>query len=508
MTTTDKGSNPEEVKNVILFQRKQMKQKNARPDWIEYDPEKKKKSVSVAKLGEYVYKQHKEEWLLVRDGKDNEFWTYRYKENKITETSGETVKQKVWQLSSPDTIKAAIHNQLKKYNLWTAKREKDALTYINGELLSNIKDKADTIDKIQPRKILVVDGVLCFDLAGNTHVEPNNPKYFFTDFATFSVQDAPKKASQTDKWFNETFSTSALTLKQFIGYMFFPTYQFFQVYIILLASGGDGKSTTLNFINSLLPPNEVSHISLQALTASEKNSKNFSLAGLRNKRLNTRNDITDDFIQDASMIKTLTGNDPIYASVKFHEDTSFINHAKLMFACNSLPEYRDISKGFTRRAYIITTKGIEGFSKKYNFDEILKERGAFVIECIKAFCTQVKDQKQRTDIKDWQLYRDEQTIVNSHTWSIDNDQVQQFLDEKACLKSETPRNYMRKIDDTYNAYVNWTKQSGVKPLGKYKFNSQLRDKGFKDGRTTVKGETFRYWLGLKLKTDTKDLLKQ
>lgn len=67
---------------------------------------------------------------------------------------------------------------------------------------------------------------------------------------------------------------------------------------------------------------------------------------------------------------------------------------------------------------------------------------------------------------------------------------------------------MRKIDDTYNAYVNWTKQSGVKPLGKYKFNSQLRDKGFKDGRTTIKGETFRYWLGLKLKTDTKDLLKQ
>jgi len=110
MTTTDKDSNPEEVKNVIQIQREQMKHKNARPDWIEYDPEKKKKSVSIAKLGEYIYKQHKEEWLLVRDGKDNEFWTYRYKENKITETSGETVKQKVWQLSSPDTIKAAIHN--------------------------------------------------------------------------------------------------------------------------------------------------------------------------------------------------------------------------------------------------------------------------------------------------------------------------------------------------------------------------------------------------------------
>ena len=58
MTTTDKDSNPEEVKNVIQIQREQMKHKNARPDWIEYDPEKKKKSVSIANRGEYIYKQH------------------------------------------------------------------------------------------------------------------------------------------------------------------------------------------------------------------------------------------------------------------------------------------------------------------------------------------------------------------------------------------------------------------------------------------------------------------
>lgn len=98
MTTNDKGSNPEEVKTVIQFQREQMKHKNARPDWIEYDQKTGKKSASIAKLGEYIYNQHKNEWLLVRDGKDNEFWTYRYKENKITDTSEATVKQKVWQL--------------------------------------------------------------------------------------------------------------------------------------------------------------------------------------------------------------------------------------------------------------------------------------------------------------------------------------------------------------------------------------------------------------------------
>ena len=494
----DNSSNP--LTFIINQQRGNMTQQNNKPDWIEYDKETgKAKGVSAARLGEYVYSLNRAKWLLVADGKENEFWVYRDLARKVANTS-HTVVQKVWQPACLDVVRAEVHKQLKHYNLWTAKREKDATTYISGELLTNIKEKSETVGATNPHEVLALDGVLRFDEKGNITVVENSPAAYFTDFVTYKVKDI-KKAPETDRWFQETFGTSALTLKQFIGYMFFPTYKYIQAYVILKASGGDGKSTTINYINSLLPESEVSHISLQALTASEKSSKNFSLSGLRNKRLNSRNDITDDFIQDASMLKTLTGNDPIYASVKFHEDTSFINHAKLIFACNSLPEFRDTSKGFNRRAYIITTHGINGFSKKYDMKAILQERGAFIKECIKAFCDRMQDQAKKADVKEWKLYRDKQTIANSADWSISNDYVQQFLDECAYPQSEA-KGEKRALDTTYFAYVNWTKNSGVKPLGKKKFNDQLREKGFKDHRTTRKGRSFRYWENLKLYSDS------
>ena len=494
----DNSSNP--LTFIINQQRGNMTQQNNKPDWIEYDKETgKAKGVSAARLGKYVYSLNKAKWLLVADGKENEFWVYRDLARKVANTS-HIVHQTVWQPASLEDVRAEVHKQLEEYNLWTAKREKDATTYISGELLIHRKEKSETVGAVNPREILTLDGVLRFDTKGNITIVENNPASYFTDFATYKVKDI-KKAPETDRWFQETFGTSALTLKQFIGYMFFPTYKYIQAYVILKASGGDGKSTTINYINSLLPESEVSHISLQALTASEKSSKNFSLSGLRNKRLNSRNDITDDFIQDASMLKTLTGNDPIYASVKFHEDTSFTNYAKLIFACNSLPEFRDISKGFNRRAYILSARGINGFSKKYDMNKILQERGAFVKECIKAFCTQIQKQAKNPDTKDWKLYRDEQTIANSADWSISNDQVQQFLDECAYPQSEA-KGYTRALDTTYQAYSNWTTRNGVKPLGKIKFNNQLRDKGFKDYRTTNKGKTFRYWKNFRLYSDS------
>lgn len=170
---------------------------------------------------------------------------------------------------------------------------------------------------------------------------------------------------------------------------------------------------------------------MQALTASEKSSKNFSLAGLRNKRLNSRNDITDDFIQDPSMIKTLTAH------------------------------------------------GIENFQGKYDLNKINAERGAFVVECIKEYIKQMQDQRTHPEVKDWQLYRDQNTLSNLQTWLSDNDQVLQFLAERAYSKEETKPTDRRPVDNTYNSYVSWTKEAGTSPLSKRKFNKQMKEKGFK-----------------------------
>lgn len=279
--------------------------------------------------------------------------------------------------------------------------------------------------------------------------------------------------------------------------MFYTNYSTFRAYVILQAPGGDGKSTTINFINSLLPQNEVCHVSLQSLTASERSSKNFSVVELRNKRLNSRNDITGDFIQDGSVLKTLTGNDPINASVKNKADLQFTNFAKFIFACNKLPEFRDTSEGWGRRAYVLTAHSIKKSHKKFDLSHIYDERGAFVAECIKLFCERAKQQKKEND-NAWELYRDDDSRKNLDQWLEDNDNVKQFLDE--CAKKSAKDK--RLVSDTYQAYKNWCEDAGVKPLSRSKFGRELENKGFKRTKTTWNGKNGWYWDQLKLMSDT------
>ena len=136
----DNSSNP--LTFIINQQRGNMTQQNNKPDWIEYDKETgKAKGVSAARLGKYVYSLNKEKWLLVADGKENEFWIYRDLARKVANTS-HIVHQTVWQPASLEDVRAEVHKQLEEYNLWTAKREKDATTYISGELLNHRKEKS------------------------------------------------------------------------------------------------------------------------------------------------------------------------------------------------------------------------------------------------------------------------------------------------------------------------------------------------------------------------------
>ena len=402
--------------------------------WLEATADKngdeKDKKVNIAKLGQAIFDAHKDKWLLVQDDDIREFWTYRPlkhnygADNSIQNKLAHT--QKVWQLDNIKTIRGYIHTALKKESVWNAKSESDTYKYVTGELENHIVPKAATIDLVQPYEILTADGVLNYHTLS---IVPNSPSYFFTDFCDYSIRDAdPNGAPLIKQWFRESFGTAALTLEQYIGYMFYPTYKDVQAFVVLKNSGGEGKTTIINFINSLMPLSEISHVSLQQLTQDEKSSKNFSPSELYKKRLNTADDISNDFIQDGSKIKTITGGGSFNAPKKNKDDLPFSNYAKLLFACNDLPEYRDTSKGWSRRPYILTTKSIDDFRKKYDMKQLYAERGSFILYCIKEFQKQLEMQIQQ-GIANPRLYENEETIQNRKEWLNFNDPVQQFIDE-------------------------------------------------------------------------------
>lgn len=479
--------------------------------WLEATVDKngdeKGKKVNIAKLGQAIFDAHKDKWLLVQDGDIREFWTYRpLKHNYGGDATANVLAQTqyVWQLDNIKTIRGYIHAALKKESVWKAKTEADTYKYIVGELENHIVPKAATIDLIQPYEVLTADGVLNYH---TLNIVPNSPSYFFTDFCDYSIRDAdPNGAPLIKQWFRESFGTAALTLEQYIGYIFYPTYKDVQAFVILKNSGGEGKTTIINFINSLMPPSETSHVSLQQLTQDEKSSKNFSTSELYKKRLNTADDISNDFIQDGSKIKTLTGGGNLNAPKKGKDDIRFSNYAKLIFACNDLPEYRDTSKGWSRRPYIITTNSINDFRKRYDMKQLYAERGSFILYCIKEFQKQLETQIQQ-GVANPRLYENTETIENRKEWLNFNDPVQQFIDEMVVPKDQLPdkgkhtiRN-CRQVKTTYNAYKDWCINASYKPLNSKSFSKEMKNKGYENNRTTINGKTAYWWYDLKLYSD-------
>ena len=499
------------MKNESEKQKQNRVQKSVNWINIEYDEQGniKRKKVDAGKLGQAIFDAHQDEWLLVQDGDVKEFWTYRGLKHNYGASNPEQNKlareQKVWQLDNLNSIKGYIHAALKKESVWHAKTELDAYKYIVGELENHIEPKQTTVDLIHSDAILTADDVLNYRTMTTA---PNSPSYYFTDFCDYPIKDAkPNGAPLIKQWFKESFGTAALTLEQYIGFMFYTNYTDMQAFVILKNEGGEGKTTIINFISSLMPSSEISSVSLQQLTQGEKNSKNFSVQELYKKRLNTADDISNDFIQDGSKIKTLTGGGEFNAPQKGKNDIRFSNYAKLLFACNDLPEYRDTSKGWNRRPYILTMKTINDFKKRYDIKQLYTQRGSFILYCIQEFQKQLNSQLEQ-GIANPRLYENAETIKNRQEWANFNDPIQQFIDEKVVPKDELPdkgkhtlRN-CRLVQDTYNVYTAWCKESNYKPLKKKSFSEEMKKKGYENNRTTINGKQAYWWYDLRLYSDT------
>lgn len=123
---------------------------------------------------------------------------------------------------------------------------------------------------------------------------------------------------------------------------------FAQKFFILYGEGGNGKSSFLHLLTSLLTESNVSNIALIDIGASQ-----FRLAEIVGKYANIGDDIeSTDVLNTASLKKIVTG-DTIIVEPKHLKPYSYKPHAKLFFSCNSIPRIYDTSTGMKDRLVII-----------------------------------------------------------------------------------------------------------------------------------------------------------
>lgn len=365
----------------------------------------------------------------------------------------------LWVAIGDQTIKHLISVKLVSVNAWTAKAARETFQYVSDGI--EIKPISETIDNIQPRYAHFKNGV--YDFKTN-QILPHSKEYYFTNGRDYALEP-DKNAPETNAWLVESFGDGYKTMMEYIGYMFYRSYEPIQAFVIVKSGGGEGKSTFFREVEKLIGDGNYSSLPLSNLTPPLGNgNKNFDVAELYHKQANINADISNSIIGDTGALKRLTGGDTVSTNVKNHGMMQAEFYAKLLFGANELPPFRDNTHGFERRINVLDFESIPNFKEKYNLKTIRDERGAFAYECIQL----AKQAMERNS-----LTQTESIKKNRREWINNNDPVQEFIDECCTLGKDC---YIEK-STLYDRYKIFCRKNAHNPLSSQKFKADLKGKG-------------------------------
>lgn len=209
-----------------------------------------------------------------------------------------------------------------------------------------------------PHLIHLENGI--FDLENGKLLE-FSPKYF--GLVQLPVKYDPNAdCPKIKKFLSEILHESDIpTIQELFGFCLLRDYHI-QKAFMFLGEGNNGKSTLLLLFRGFLGRENVSSVALQTFEANR-----FAVGNLHGKLANMYADISDKALQQTGIFKMLTGGDMIFAEKKFKDGFSFVNHAKLIFSANKLPEAHDDTTAFFRRWIIIN------FPNSFDGDEADKK---------------------------------------------------------------------------------------------------------------------------------------
>lgn len=247
----------------------------------------------------------------------------------------------IWRVNNLGAIKAWIRDMIVTVDdrMYTPKLADDVLKTVK------IRSYAARFEP-DPDYIVLADGVY--------HV----PTGVFTPGFRYDIQALSCKdfayGSDTDTCpiFDELLQVcvpeyARLLLEQWIGYSLTYDYRWQQM-VWIYGPGGTGKSTIMAIMDGLLG-SSASHVALEDM----QDLRSPKLVDLLGKTANLAADSRRMTLDDAPVLKTLTGGDTIQVRQVYSAAITMKNLAKLTFGTNHLPDFRDSSGGLARRIRII-----------------------------------------------------------------------------------------------------------------------------------------------------------
>ncbi|MEE6707601.1 DUF5906 domain-containing protein, partial [Weissella confusa] len=204
-------------------------------------------------------------------------------------------------------------------------------------------------------------------------LQPHNKNDYILGGFDYPLDTSGKEPKIINALIKYMVGDSAQFLTEYIGYMFYRSYEPFNKFVVLQGVPGNGKSTLNNsIIKPLMHEKNTSHLSLEELTSSESGAR-FNIADLLGKYANIFMDLKNVYIASPDQLKKLTGGDAVNARFKGGGEFALVNFATFLFASNELPPLRDDAGVFARALVLPTIAPVV----RDNQEELVKRERLF-----------------------------------------------------------------------------------------------------------------------------------
>lgn len=256
-----------------------------------------------------------------------------------------------------------------------------------------------------------------------------------------------------------------------------------QVLFFFYGTGRNGKSTFMNVINDVLG-DYGKQTNAETFTIKKSDRVNNDVAALKGARLVAATESEEGARLAESLVKQLTGGEPILARFLHQEFFEFVPQFKIFFTTNHKPVIRGADEGIWRRIRLVPfTVRIPDEKLDKDLPKKLSAEMSGILRWAVEGC--LKWQKEGLgnpkEVQDATAsYRDEMDTMGS------------FLDEY-CMVHE---NAKCPAPTLYQKYIEWTEDNGEYQITRTKLYRKIEERGFQKRKSTG-GQQFFFGIGLK-----------
>ena len=297
------------------------------------------------------------------------------------------------------------------------------------------------------------NGTLVVKVDGTVELREHSKEDLFTytlGYVFDPTAECPLWHSFLDRVLPE--SESQLVLREFIDYCLMNDHRLEKM-LLLYGGGLNGKSVTLEIIESLLGAMNVSYLSLSDLTTDE-----VKRAGIEGKKLNISHESGKDV--NPNVLKQLTSGERVLIKHLYVDPRETNNYGKFIAAFNQLPKAEN-TFGFFRRLIILP---YEVTIPKEEIDRQLTQKLKAEISGILNWVLEALPEL----MKRGEFTASEKCEKALDQYRLQSDNVRLFYSEM-CEPSE----YTTEASEIYKAYKSYCLDSSLKPVGKQKFYERL-----------------------------------